>query len=149
MIRSTGRKATPWHNTNATMLVSDANDQQQIQSGFKVPRLEQGPLSCTATFLCKTHHFLVVVGWLSTVLTSFFVVCRWGLCFLPDRGSDTTVPFTLYLQTAVLLVLGPVTNSVIMDPEKSPAVINQNHSEEGNAMKKNTPPSSAALYIYI
>ena len=39
-----------------------------------------------------------------------FVVCRWGVCFLPDGGSDTTVPFTLYLQTvAVQLVLGPVT----------------------------------------
>ena len=52
--------------------------------------------------------FLVVVGWLLTILTNFLSAAGDSLRFLHDRGSDTTMPCSLYLQLFSQLILGPV-----------------------------------------
>ena len=57
-------------------------------------------MSGTQTTLSQKHSwslkmcFLVVFGWLLTILISFLSAAGDSLCFLPDRGGDTTVPCT-------------------------------------------------------
>ena len=59
----------------------------------------------SAAYISLQTYLLVVFGFLLTILTSFLsAACDSSFCFLPDHGSDTTVPCTLYLQTVVCTV---------------------------------------------
>ena len=82
---------------------------RKLQWSSKVLYLGQGLLSCTSasdvdaqltvdTGTCLPavsnslqNSFLVVFVWLSTILTNFLTAAGDILCYLPDRGSDTTV----------------------------------------------------------
>ena len=60
---------------------------------------------CSSSFSFIQTCFLMILGWLLTILTNGLSAAGDSLCFLPDGGSNTTGPWTLFWQIILDLKL--------------------------------------------